>query len=185
MLPTWAAPSGTTGRGTAATGGRPSTEDGHIIAFGGTEESLRHKNLGLKQRGDPSDRPFKRDTGRGYVAPSDGDYTDALSKQHPVTLAITETSGAITDSLASFLHILARTARAKGATDNTRYGLSRASTTSFYVHHLSEISTAVQVADANTIINAATHESFMRSLRPPPYLSPAQVDAEGNDRPPC
>ena len=111
---TWAAPSGTAGRGTAATGGRPSTEDGHVIAFGGTEESLRHKNLGLKQRGDPSDRPFKRDTGRGYVAPSDGDYTDALSKQHPVTLAITETSGAITDSLASFLHILARTARAEG-----------------------------------------------------------------------
>jgi hypothetical protein len=127
---------------------------------------LRHKNHGLQQRGDPSDPPFQRDTGLGYVAPCDGDYTDAISKGHPVLLCITETSGAVCAAFATLLHLLARAARARGATDNTRYGYGRASTTSFYVHHLSEISTAVQVADAQTIINAAAHEAFLSSLRP-------------------
>ena len=62
-------------------------------------------------------------------------------------------------------HIRGRsTARAAGATDNTRYGTSRLSTRSFVAHHLGQISTAVQVADAETIANRAAHIAFTRSL---------------------
>ena len=43
-----------------------------------------------------------------------------------------------------------------GATDNTRYGEGRASPRSFLTHHVANISTAIQAADAQTILNAAS-----------------------------
>ena len=42
------------------------------------------------------------------------------------------------------------------ATDNTRYGEGRASPRSFLTHHVANISTAIQAADAQTILNAAS-----------------------------
>ena len=48
--------------------------------------------------------------------------------------------------------------------DPTRYGLGRASTRSFYAHHIAEMSTAVQVADAIVLDNAAAHEMFAVSV---------------------
>ena len=45
---------------------------------------------------------------------------------------------------------------APGATDNTRYGEGRASPRSFLTHHVPNISTAIQSADAQTILNAAS-----------------------------
>ena len=62
------------------------------------------------------------------------------------------------------IRLLARTAAAKGATDNTRYGQGRASTRSFYAHHIAEMSTAVQVQDAVVLDNAAAHEAFAASM---------------------
>ena len=78
-----------------------------------------------------------------------------------------ETSGAIGTTLAGVLHLLARAAHARGATDNTHYGLGRASTRSFYAHHAAEMSTAVQVADADVLTNAAAHEAFCVSMGMP------------------
>ena len=45
---------------------------GHLYAFGCTEEDQRRAVLGLKQIGDPSDSPYDRSTGSGYVARHDG-----------------------------------------------------------------------------------------------------------------
>ena len=86
-----------------------------------------------------------------------------LRKGLEVHLCIVETSGGANGVLVQLLRLLARTAAAKGATDNSRYGYSRTSTRSFYTHHLTEISTAVQVADAEHIANAAAHEAFALS----------------------
>ena len=148
--------------GGAYSGGKPSTAEGHIYAFGGTEEDLRRNSLGAAARGDPS-TAYDRATGTGYVAAHDGAYADALGKGLRVHLCVTETSGAINVVLSSLLHLLARTAAAQGATDNTRYGTGRAATRSYYAHHLAEISTAVQVADAVVIGNAAAHMGFKLS----------------------
>ena len=55
----------------------------------------------------------------------------------------------------TILRLLARQTRLPGATDNTRYGEGRASPRSFLTHHVANISTAIQAADAQTILNAA------------------------------
>ena len=57
-------------------------------------------------------------------------------------------------SLNGFSHI--QTRLVPGATDNTRYGEGRASPRSFLKHHVANISTAIQAADAQTILNAAS-----------------------------
>jgi hypothetical protein len=41
-------------------------------------------------------------------------------------------------------------------THGTRYGEGRASPRSFLTHHVANISTAIQTADAQTILNAAS-----------------------------
>eukprot|EP00900_Chrysochromulina_parva_P014960 jgi/Chrpa1/23465/Chrysochromulina_OHIO_Genome00025457-RA len=60
----------------------------------------------------------------------------------------------------TILRLLARQTRLPGATDNTRYGEGRASPRSFLrsflTHHVANISTAIQTADAQTILNAAS-----------------------------
>ena len=50
----------------------PSTAEGHIDAFGCTEEKLRKLVLGLKQVGSPDDAPYNRATGAGFVAACHG-----------------------------------------------------------------------------------------------------------------
>ena len=60
----------------------------------------------------------------------------------------------------TILRILAKQARLPGAmpgaTDLTKYGEGRASPKAFLTHHVANISTAVQAADAHTVLNAAT-----------------------------
>ena len=46
---------------------------------------------------------------------------------------------------------MAERARAKGGTDRTKYGSSRASTRSFYVHHMQQVSKAAVITDAAAI----------------------------------
>ena len=52
----------------------------------------------------------------------------------------------------------------QGATDYTRYGAGRASSKAFLTHHVANISTAIQVADANSVLAAASHRSLRQSL---------------------
>jgi hypothetical protein len=113
--------------------------------------------LGLKQVGSRDDAPYDRMTGAGFVAACDGQYADALSKGVGVsTLLVAETTGALAASFTTILRLLARQTRLPGATDNTRYGEGRASPRSFLTHHVANISTAIQAADAQTILNAAS-----------------------------
>ena len=69
-------------------------------------------------------------------------------------------SGYVHCSQKTIIRLLARQTRLPGATDNTRYGEGRASPRSFLMHHvaniLANISTAIQAADAQTILNAAS-----------------------------
>jgi hypothetical protein len=153
------------GHGTPEGGAKASTAEGHITAFGGTEERLRWENIGVAQRGDASGGAFQRTTGEGYVAAHDGLYADALRKKLTVHLSVMETSGAINTVLQGILRLLARAASAKGAADNTRYGHGRASTRSFYAHHVAEMSTAVQVSDAIVLGNSAASTMFQATMR--------------------
>ena len=98
------------------------------------------------------------------VAKRDGAYADALTKGSDVHLCVTENSGAINGVLSSILRGLSAAARVPGAVDSTAYGAGRQSTTSHYAHHVAEISTAVQTADAATVLNAASHLAFRLSL---------------------
>ena len=62
------------GRGSAAKGGAPSTAEGHVYAFGCTEEDLRKLVYGLKQIGAPDDDTYDRTTGLSFVAAANGQY---------------------------------------------------------------------------------------------------------------
>ncbi len=69
----------------------------------------------------------------------------------------------------TILRLLARQTRLPGATDNTRYGegrAQRASPRSFLRPHpqRANISTAIQAADAQTILNAASARMLRVSL---------------------
>ena len=128
------------GQGTQRYGGSPSTNDGHYIAFGNTEEALIKGTLGLKARS--GDGPLDRTTGVGRVAAHDGDYADALSKKHPVTLLVAESTGALSKRFVRWLKALHSAARRPGSRDTTVYGQSRASTTSFFSHHVAAISSS-------------------------------------------
>ena len=50
-----------------------------------------------------------------------------------------------------YIAYLSRRARGKKARDGTRYGLSRMSTRSYYVHHVQRVSMAAALGDVNGI----------------------------------
>ena len=66
----------------------------------------------------------------------------------------------------AILRILHATSRQPGATDDTAYGDGRASPKSFLTHHTAHISTAIQHADAMTILDAAAIRAIRLSLAP-------------------
>ena len=78
-------------------------------------------------------------------------HVNTHSKGVGVSLLVAETTGALAASFMTILRLLARQTRLPGATDNTRYGEGRASPRSFLTHHVANISTAIQAADAQTI----------------------------------
>ena len=65
--------------------------------MGSTEEALRVKTLGVPARGNKAtDPPYDRTTGAGWVAATENHhYADAQRRGHPVTLIVTETTGAV------------------------------------------------------------------------------------------
>ena len=157
--------------GSTAHGGSASTAEGHYIAFGNTEESMRVRVLGVTERGSagaaaPLNR-HDRTTGLGYVGARAGDYSDALEKGHRVHLLAAESTGAIGRSFATLLHHLAKLAKARNSQDGTLYGRGRQSTRSFYDHHLSAISAAIVTNNALSIINAASALNFALTLGQP------------------
>ena len=145
------------GRGSAATGGAPSTVDGGRYAFGNTEERLRRLVLGLDGHGQPGEAPLDRRTGRGWVRATTGSYTDALRKGHHVTLLVAENSGALAPGFRDLLRLYGRVAGRPYAHDATVYGAARTSPTSYYAHHLAAISASIVTADALVVLRAAVH----------------------------
>ena len=124
------------------------------------------QNLGVPARGDPATGvPLNRETGEGFVlATEKHDYADALRRGNPVTLLVSETTGALSATFVHALRELAKHARAKTTHDSTRYGTARTSPRAFYVHHVAAISSAIVRADAITVQHAAAAMSFKLSI---------------------
>ena len=133
------------GRGKADTGGCAASV-GHLYAFGNTEEALTRTILGVRARGRKRDGPFNHATGRGWVKAHAGDYYDAIvKKKSAVTPFIVETSGALAPRAVGYVSRLSRRARGPGARDGTKYGRSRTSARSFFVHHSQQLSSAAAI----------------------------------------
>ena len=110
--------------------------------------------LGCRGRGRKRDGPFKHATGRGWVVAKKGSYHDALVvKRNKVIPAIIEAQGGVTPHMVAQVSKLAKRATAKGARDSTKYGKSRTSATSFFVHHIQRLASAAQIGDAKSIIH--------------------------------
>ena len=160
------------GNGSAAGGGQPATV-GHIYGFGSTLEDYEKKTYGLKQRGSPRDRPFDHKTGKGYVAPHKGHYHDALYvKRLRVIMLLVEATGGISPAACAHISMLARRSRGRGATDRTRYGGTRISTKSFYVHH------SQMLAKAAVVYNAKAMRKKITCLKQ--SICTGAADAAGN-----
>ena len=136
----------------------------HIYAFGCTAEHLRKLVFGLRRIGAPDEPAFNRTTGAGFVDACDGQYADALAKGHGVNLLHAETTGALGAIFMTVLRVLAKQSRLPGATDFTQYGEGRASPKACLTHHVASISTAIQAADAHTVLAAASTRALRQSL---------------------
>ena len=83
-----------------------------------------------------------------------------------------ESTGAVSDHGVRFLRSLGKQVKAPGHADGTVYGSSRLATRSFFVHHLSAVTSAVVLADTLTLENAAAaltfHSTHFPPLRPRP-----------------
>jgi len=144
------------GKGSKKGGGKPGSV-GHLYAFGNTEEFYRLDILGCRRRGRKTDPAMSHATGKGYVAKHIGTYYDALFvKKTRVIPLIVETTGGIAPHALAHIGHLARRATGKAARsrDGTKYGRSRTSTRSFFVHHTQRIATAAQQFDARGIRKA-------------------------------
>ena len=114
-----------------------------------------------------------------------GTYHDAIHvKKHPTTLVATESSGAVSPDGIAYLRRLARVARAPDTSDTTIYGVSRASTQSFFRHHLAAWSAAIVLTDARTVTKAA--DTYMSDIglrhAPAPPAPPARCAAPPSSR---
>ena len=143
------------GNGSASKGGAPSQADGHFIAHGNTLEDITRITRGLTARGTPTDPPLDRVTGVGRVAAFHGHYADAIVKKNPLVLFLVETTGALSLEARAAIAYLHRLTKPRSARDGTLYGTARGATTSFRCHHTAAISSAVILADAETLLRRA------------------------------
>ena len=109
--------------------------------------------------GTPPSATCLHGTGR-VAATTDHAYADALSKGHRVTLLVQEQTGALSPTYDALLRRLGRVSVAPGTHDSTVYGLSRASPSTFYSHHVAAGARAVILADMADVLNAAATQSF-------------------------
>ena len=109
---------------------------------------------------------MNRENGEGHVKDTTEtcDYADAKRRGNPVTLLVTETTGALSSTFVRALKALGKQARAPTTHDSTRYGTSRASPKAFVTHHMAAISAAIVYADATTVLLAAAAMSFKLSV---------------------
>jgi len=97
---------------------------GAAYPFGNTEERLKHKVLGTRQRGIATSGPYNHKDGSGFVRAALGDYHDAiLNRKARVHLLVHETLGGFSPYAARHLRLLGRIAEASG-TDATDYSRS-------------------------------------------------------------
>ena len=73
-------------------------------------------------------------------------------------MVILENSGAISPRSLGYIASLARRARGKGARDGTKYGRSRTSTRSFYVHHTQLLSVAAAIENVRGLHKAVQNK---------------------------
>ena len=142
--------------------GCASNTEGHFIAFGNTREFAIEVVLGRKEK--PGERPFDHRTGVGSIKAKKGDYDDALQKGHPVTLLLSEPSGALCPNYIRLLRACAKKVKENPGIDTTTYGNSRSSTKSFFAHHLAAASSAIVGAFANSIMNTAASLMVLATL---------------------
>jgi hypothetical protein len=139
------------GHGSADNGGAPASV-GHLYGFGSTEEKYHLMIYGTNERGRRQDGPLKHATGHGWVKGVRGHYHDAIvCKRTRVCAMIVETYGGIARRGRRQAGALAERAKGRSATDRTRYGTTRASTRSYYVHHTQQIAKAAVMYDAQAI----------------------------------
>ena len=126
-------------------GGQPASV-GHQYAFGNTEEKYRVLILGCRRRGRRQrDKAFDHNTGKGYVAPVKGQYYDAIHvKRIRVAPMIVEAQGGITPHALAHVGYLTRRARGATGRNSTKYGRSRTSTRSYFVHHCQRLGMAAR-----------------------------------------
>ena len=91
------------------------------------------------------------DFGRGVYSPG-----STHGKGHHVTLLVAENSGALSPAFRDLLRLYGRVAARPFACDATAYGTARTSPRAYYAHHLAAISSAIQRADAQTVLRLAT-----------------------------
>ena len=161
-------------RGHSPNGGAASRAEGWLIAMGGTEEAQRVAVLGADARGSEADGDHNRFDGTGHVKSTrdKAQYSSARSKGHGVTLITTENSGAISRDFNNTLHHYGKLATALGTTDSTVYGASRASTRSYYQHHVAAIAAAIVFADVSTIHATGPRTSAPSSSQVAPRRAP-------------
>ena len=107
---------------------------------------------GTRGRGRKQDGPLVHLTGKGWVKPHKGHYHDAIVNKRNKTVAfIVEAYGAVGRRGRAQAGLLAERAKGRGATDRTKYGSTRVSTRSFYVHHMQQIVKAAVMYDAMAI----------------------------------
>ena len=83
----------------------------------------------------------------------DGDYVDALVRTRAqVVPMIMETTGGLAPHSRKHVGFLASRSKGRGAVDRTRYGRTRLSTKSFFVHHMQRMTKAAVVSDARAIL---------------------------------
>ena len=90
-------------------------------------DSLSPSLASLARAAPPSDGPMRRRHRRGMGARDGGrhDYADAQRRGHPVTLLVSETTGALSPTFVRLLSSLARQASAPTTHDSTCYGTAR------------------------------------------------------------
>ena len=136
----------------------PTEHMGHEYAFGNTEEALKWRVLGTRQRGLPAAGRFDHKTGAGYVKAKLGDYADAiLNRKANVKLLCHEIFGGMSSYAARHLRRLARDA-ARGGADATDYTLS-ATASSFVPFYAQRISSNIVMHSAR---NALEHVKRLR-----------------------
>ena len=86
------------------------------------------------------------------MAAHQGHYHDALYvKKLRVVLLLVEATGGIAPAARAHISKLARRSEGKGAADRTKYGGTRISTKSFYIHHCQMLAKAAVMWDAKAI----------------------------------